>query len=398
MTQYLEKQEYQQIPAGDQREPRLSQHRFITGAIKNFDQKYTMFNRPRWDPEVKKYAPGIYGVLPTKDIDGHRLYDRALQNACWFLEMGFGHTHYVHGTGIYAWDKKAHSDCLRLAEGEKLVDYHIGEMTLRVKKAALTLGADLVGVCRLDRRWIYSRWFNLATLEEGLLKFPDQCTYAIALAMEMDYDMFRCSPNEIEGAASGMGYSKMAFVTGSLAHFIRNLGYTAIPSGNDTGLSIPIAVDAGLGELGRNGLLITRRFGPRVRLAKVFTNMPLAVDRPVQFGVDAFCEVCKKCVDECPSNAIRKEEKTDRPLNVSNSSGVLKWPVNAEHCFKFWSKNNCSCGNCIRVCPFNKHDNWFHTMVKWHVRNLSQFNTIYKWMDDVFGYGKQLKAKDWWAD
>jgi epoxyqueuosine reductase QueG len=87
----------------------------------------------------------------------------------------------------------------------------------------------------------------------------------------------------------------MGFIAPSMARFIQELGYHAMPSGNDTALSIPMAVDAGLGELGRNGILITPKYGPRVRLCKVFTDLPLVHDKPVDLGVQAFCEICKKC-------------------------------------------------------------------------------------------------------
>ncbi|MGD9034145.1 MAG: reductive dehalogenase [Desulfobacteraceae bacterium] len=385
-------------PKEHELERHTSKHKWIVGPVKNFNQKYTMFNRPRWDPKVMDWAGGIYGVIPPKEKDGHSLIDRALQNTGWYLEMAFAHGHIVHGQDLYSWEKQPFSDCLRIPKGKKLVDYDIHEMSRRVKKVAKVLGADLVGICQLDNRWVYSTWFNLHSREEGHLELPEGCKYAIAIAVEMDYDMFKTSPNEVEGAATGLGYSKMAFVAGSLAHFIRDLGYTAIASGNDTALSIPIAIDAGLGELGRNGLLMTPNFGPRVRISKVITDLPLIPDDPIEVGAATFCETCKKCADECPNNAITKGERTDQALNESTSPGVLKWPVNGEKCFQFWSKNNTCCGNCIRVCPFNKPDTAFHRVARWHVKNLPQFNRIYKWLDDACGYGKHLKAEEWWND
>jgi epoxyqueuosine reductase len=377
-------------------ERHTSKNKYIVGEVKRFDQKQTMFNRPRWDPKVASLAEGIYGVIPPKEKDGHTLTDRALQNAGWYVEMAFAHGHMVHGRDLYSWNKRPYSDCLRMPKGEKLVAYDAKEMSRRVKKAARSLGADLVGICELDSRWVYSRWFNLHSREEGPLEVPEGCRYAVAIAVEMDYEMFRTSPKEVEGAATGLGYSKMAFVAGSVAHFIRGLGYTALASGNDTALSIPIAIDAGLGELARNGLLITSKFGPRVRIAKVITDLPLFPDEPVELGVAEFCEICKKCAQDCPSSAIQSGERTDKALNGSTSPGVLKWPVDGEKCFEFWSKNHTCCGNCIRVCPFNKPDTRFHSMVRWHVKNLPQLNRVYKWMDDAFGYGRQLKAKEWW--
>jgi len=86
----------------------------------------------------------------------------------------------------------------------------------------------------------------------------------------------------------------------ALAEAIRMMGYNAIPCKNGTALSIPLAIDAGLGQLGRNGLLITPKYGPAVRIGKVLTDMPLVPDRPIDFGVTEFCQSCKKCAEHCP--------------------------------------------------------------------------------------------------
>ena len=85
---------------------------------------------------------------------------------------------------------------------------------------------------------------------------------------------------------------------------IRSLGYEAIPCGNDTTQSIPLAIDAGFGELGRNGLLITPEFGPRQRICKVLTNLPLVADKPIDFGMQSYCETCHACGFACPAKAI----------------------------------------------------------------------------------------------
>lgn len=373
-----------------------SKNKYIAG-VKRFNQKNVMFNRPRWDPRMIPYADGIYGISPIQNTDGFTLMDRALQNTGWFLEMAYAHGHIVHGKDLYSWEKTPYSDCVRTPKNEKLDGYGPAEITRRVKKVAKFLGADMVGVCELDSRWVYSHWYDLHTREEGVLELPeDSRKYAVALAVEMDYEMFKTSPKEVEGAATGMGYSRMAFVAGSLAHFIRDLGYRAIACGNDTALSIPIAIDAGLGELGRNGILITPKYGPRVRLCKVITNLPLVPDQPIEFGAARFCESCGLCARNCPSQAIQHGVRTTEALNDSTSPGVLKWPVDAEKCFQFWSKIHTCCGNCIRVCPFNKPDTWFHRTVRWHVGNLPQFDRFYRWMDEVSGYGKPISAEEWW--
>jgi ferredoxin len=132
------------------------------------------------------------------------------------------------------------------------------------------------------------------------------------MAVEMDRAFIGSSPDAAAGAATGAAYSKMAYTSFLLAQFIRGLGYAAVPCGNDTALSIPLAVRAGLGESGRNGLLISREFGPRVRLFKVCTDLEIPPDPPAAFGVEAFCGVCRLCVSGCPAKAVGGGEQSEK--------------------------------------------------------------------------------------
>ena len=146
----------------------------------------------------------------------------------------------------------------------------------------------------------------------------------------------------------------MAFILACTGEFIRNLGYKAIQCGNDTALSIPLAIDAGLGELGRNGLLITPQHGPRVRLCKIFTDLPLEPDKPLEFGVKEFCKKCKQCAEHCEAGAISKEDEPSfEAVCRSNNPGVLKWYVDVERCYLYWCENGTDCSTCIKVCPYN---------------------------------------------
>jgi reductive dehalogenase len=212
----------------------------------------------------------------------------------------------------------------------------------------------------------------------------------------MDYQGIQLSPTTLEGGITGFGYSMMAVVANLLATFIRGLGYRAIPCGNDTALSVPLAMAAGLGETGRLGILITEKFGPRVRLCKIFTDLPLSCDTYRPFGVKAFCEKCKKCATYCPGQAITDGEMTGEGHNISNQSGTLKWYVNAEKCFAFWAKNRSDCANCIRVCPFNKPKGIIHDMTRGIIRRTTLFNRFLLWMDDLFGYEKPIHPEKFW--
>ena len=268
-------------------------------------------------------------------------------------------------------------------------------ITQQIKSVAHWLGADLVGICEVNHSWIYSHWGDISASYSGRpayaddpIEIPSWLKCAVVIAVEMDYEAIRRSP-AIQPAPS-LGYSKMAFVAPSLATYIRELGYHAMPCSCGFALMIPLAIDAGLGELGRNGLLITEQFGPRVRICSVFTELPLQVDSPIDIGVQAFCERCLRCAEACPSKAIMSGERTDQARGVSNNINVLKWPIKALNCSRFWDKNKGSCSNCIRVCPFNKPQGWLHSLVRKTVKTTPIFNRFFVKVDRMLGYGKQV--------
>ena len=139
------------------------------------------------------------------------------------------------------------------------------EMARVIKKAAQVFGACGTGISLINHDWIYTN-----RISGEPVSLPEGMKYAIVMLIEMDDYGLAASPAIAGGIATGNGYSRMACATACMSEFIRNLGYRAIASGNDTALSIPLAIDAGLGEFGRNGLLIHPRYGQRVRICKVF--------------------------------------------------------------------------------------------------------------------------------
>jgi epoxyqueuosine reductase len=373
--------------------------RYIAGDVEPFDQKNEMFCRPLWDEKMLELGKKFYMTeVPPRDKPGFRLKDQSIVNAAWHLENTFAQGVAGGRMGMYAWDWEQIYEFPRVPPGLKIDPGDGRAVTNDIKKAAGFFGASLAGVCELDRDWVYSAAFPLSDPKSVPNELPEEYRYAIAIAIEMDYEAIRCSPASPSSAATGLGYSKMAFVAGLLAHHIRGLGYKAIACGNDTACSIPIAIDAGLGELARNGLLITPAFGPRVRLAKVLTDLPLIPDRPIEFGVWDFCLKCEKCAVKCPSNSIAYGEPTDKPNNISNRQGVLRWPINAETCLKFWANNGTDCSNCIRTCPFNKPAGWLHDSVRWGISNFPRLNPLFLWGDDLLGYGRKGIPDRFWAE
>ena len=299
-------------------------------------------------------------------------------------------------SGLYAWEG-ANQKIKHYIEAAIPIENTPAENSRIIKRAARYFGADLVGICHVHPNWVYSHEYNTITTEHYPIELPQDCQNAIVLAIAMDYEKIRTSPTGIAGAEVGRGYSMMAYVANLLALFIRGLGYRAIPCGNDTALSVPLAMAAGLGETGRLGFLITKKFGPRIRLCKVFTDLPLSYDAYRPFGVKKFCEICKKCADHCPSRAITHDEMTTAGHNISNQSGPLKWYVDAEKCFAFWAKNRTDCANCIRVCPFNKPRGKIHDVSRSMIRRKSTvLNHFLIWVDDILGYDKPFPAARFW--
>ncbi len=326
--------------------------RFIVGPIERFDQRNQVFSRACWD---KAYMARVREAQAAPRPSGpEALEGAALQAGAIYVDAtggslvkGYGgYDGHLRGAGgLYSWDDPVGFSRYPISDPTA--------MSGRIKEVARFYGASLVGICRLDPRWVYSRYYDRATQASGEQDLPYR--NAIVMAVEMDWQWIRGSPGFEASAATALGYSRMAEVAASLARYIRALGYPAVPAGNDSAQSIPLAVDAGLGELGRNGLLITPQFGPRQRLCKVFTDLPLEPDQPIDFGAQGFCEKCNICAHSCPAKAIRSGERTAEPTSISNRSGLLRWPVNVTECYLFWQRNGTSCSTCVAVCPWALH-------------------------------------------
>lgn len=347
---------------------------YLDSKYKRFDQKYDMFNRPWWDSNLVHRINNL-PIRKSRNLE-EELKGKSLSWGGIYLDYLSGSYYNGHRSnqqGLYRWDEPTGKLSPNEILETRLKVQDFTDMARQIKLIAFFYGASLCGICRLDKRWVYSKYYESAfqpPWNKPIHKkqnIPDWWRYIIVLAIEMNYDAIKTSPGYEASAEANLAYSKMGFISGSLAAYIRGLGFNAIPSGNDTVLSIPCAIDAGMGQLGRNGLLITRDYGPRVRLCKVITDLPLKPDVPVDFGVDNFCMNCTKCATHCPSKAISFGEKTFDGPTISNNSGTLKHYIDPEKCKMFWITNSgkkpnapyfiplLSCSTCIKVCHLNKY-------------------------------------------
>jgi epoxyqueuosine reductase len=280
------------------------------------------------------------------------------------------------------------------------------EAARTITKVAKYFGAADVGFTRLDKRWFYthSRYGKplvFEDVEEGYVTdekavFPESHKFVIVLTVPMEYKEFMNAPTQLE-VTTNMGYSRMHILAGQLAEFIRGLGWHATPIGNDTTLSVPMAIQAGLGHAGRHGRLITWDLGPLVRILKVFTDLPLPQSELADTGIIRYCEVCKKCAVHCPSHAIPDGLRTFEAVCEANNPGVYKWYGDEEECLRYWNQVGSACSICFRVCSFTKKKGFIHNVVKWFIKNVPTLNPLWVRTDDLFGYGKMSDPKKYWS-
>jgi ferredoxin len=233
-------------------------------------------------------------------------------------------------------------------------------MTWKIKGIARFLGADRVGVCRLNQTYVASHRWDEYMAGSGQPARPIRLghRFAVSLVFRRDYDLVKAGHSYIDGAEGTLVYNRAAVTACQLAAYIRELGYPARAhhEREEQVLQVPIAVEAGLGELGRLGMLLTPDWGPRVRISTVTTDLPLVPDEPVDIGVQTVCSLCGKCAQNCPSGAIPREGQVV-------VRGVRKWAIDPRKCLGFWGsckKKWDDCSLCIAVCPYNRPDTWLN--------------------------------------
>ena len=328
-----------------------------TGPIERVDERDVMFARtdlfryfPEGSPERDEYYSARPDVLE---------YDRRAAE-----ELRLGST-----GGDYEIFCAAPFDLCRAVAREEFVEGEPAaaraaltpeEATRRVKAMALVLGADLVGTGALRSEWVYSHVGRSFGNAEGFPGWGEPVdlsrhTDAVSMGFRMDHDFVATAPEFPTVVATSVAYAIGAHAAVRLARYIRSLGYSARAHHvySYRVLPVPIAVDCGLGELSRAGFLMTKELGLGLRLGTVTTDLPLAHDDPVDVGIQSFCERCEICADYCPSKSIPKGPKTEH-------NGVLKWKLDEEGCYRYWSVVSTDCSVCMSTCPWTKPPTWIH--------------------------------------
>ena len=259
------------------------------------------------------------------------------------------------------------------------------ELSEHLKNLVLKYGAVSAGITALEGYHLYSHRGRKHNYGEPV---DNRHAYALALTVEMDHDFINHAPYARAVLESSRQYVRSGMLALWIARFLRDLGYPARAhiDGEYEVVCPLVARDAGLGEIGRMGLLMTPELGPRVRIAVVTTSAPLEPDRrDEQPSVIDFCKHCKKCAIVCPSHAISLNDR--REIN-----GVLRWQINQQACFAYWTRTGTDCGRCVSVCPYSHPRTSLHNVVRHGIRCSSAFRKVALWMDD-FAYGRKPKPR-----
>ncbi len=261
-----------------------------------------------------------------------------------------------------------------------------------IKALGHYLGADFVGICKLEPWMMYSH-----DEIEGK-PIPVYHDYAVVMLIDQGYETMEGASGDdwISASQSMRAYLRGAEIAGLLAAHCRRMGYSARAHSNAHSEVIhnPAILMAGLGEVSRIGDTMLNPFiGPRSKSVVFTTDLPMAVDAPIDFGLQNFCENCRKCARECPCNAIPFGPKV-------MFNGYEIWKADVEKCTKYRVTNmkGSACGRCMKMCPWNREDTTEAEAWMWRAIAERQAARALAEEDDARGNGARNPVKRWWFD
>lgn len=261
-----------------------------------------------------------------------------------------------------------------------------------VKALGYYLGADFVGICRAEP-WMY---YSHDEVEGKPIEAYHR--YAVVMLIDQGFETMEGASGDdwISGAQSQRAYLRGAEIAGIMAEHLRAMGYSSRTHSNAHAEVVhnPAILMAGLGEVSRIGDTILNPFiGPRSKSIVFTTDFPMTVDRPIDFGLQDFCNKCKKCARECPPNAI-----TFGPKIIFN--GYEIWKADIEKCTRYRVSNpkGSACGRCMKVCPWNTDGLLSHRFATWLAIGVPAARKALVKLDEKLGRGGRNPVKRWWFD
>ncbi len=267
-------------------------------------------------------------------------------------------------------------------------------LTRHIKAAGYFLKADVMGTCKVPESAYYSH-------DKQGNPIDIEYENAIVIVMRKEWKAMHASTGSdwMGDPISFQAYEHLGMVAETIANYIRRLGWDASaqygPSfaNRYSVLLPPLLLAAGVGELSRLGIVLNPYLGPGFKAAAILTNMPLIPDKPIDFGLQSFCQNCKICGQNCPSKAISMGDKV-------MYNGYETWKLDTKRCasFNFTNKNGTMCNRCVKSCPWTNPPTWPHNLVRGmvmrsHLAQLIAIRATY-----LLEPGKDHPDDKWWFD
>ena len=260
-----------------------------------------------------------------------------------------------------------------------------------IKAALYFLGADAVGISRCPD-WTY---YSHNALGDEITPYHNN---AISMVVDQGHETMEGASGDdwIACSQSMRAYLRFSLLGSIISEQIRRLGYSARSHTVLDGevLQPPLLLLSGLGEVSRIGEVILNPYlGPRLKSGVITTNMPLAHDKPIDFGLQNFCNNCNKCARECPSGAI-----TAGPKKMFN--GYEIWKSDSQKCtqYRITQPAGAMCGRCMKTCPWNLEGLFAEAPFRWAASNIPSTAKWLAGLDDKLGNGNINPVKKWWWD
>lgn len=245
------------------------------------------------------------------------------------------------------------------------------KLELKEKILAKLSSHDLIGGFTLiDRRYIN---------EEKDHIFPYDTLLVIGMEMVKDSIMEIPQPTSVSGRIFDFDvYHEGGLLVDQLAGYVRSLGVKCqshIPLKWDINFA-PHAINAGIGNYSTHGLVLTKKWGTRLRFFGISIDLDIPIDKPKDYNFEAFCKKCRMCYKSCPGNAI--------PKDAYDYRGANKRRVSIKRCGDSMSENK-FCGVCLKVCPFNNfgYDKCMETLPSYYHYNVQEKSTNSYETEDV---------------
>ncbi|MDD9920916.1 MAG: 2Fe-2S iron-sulfur cluster-binding protein [Boseongicola sp.] len=276
-------------------------------------------------------------------------------------------------------------------EAEVPVQMSPSTAAANVKAASYFLGIDAVGLSRCPE-WA---WYSHDATGVPIVPPHDQ---AVSMIVDQGFETMEGASGDdwISVAQSMRAYLRFSLLGGVIAKQLRRLGYKAKAHTVMDGevLQPPLLLLSGLGEVSRIGEVILNPFlGPRLKSGVITTDLPMLHDKPIDFGLQSFCEACNKCARECPSGAI-----TAGPKLMFN--GYEIWKSDSQKCatYRITTEGGAMCGRCMKTCPWNLEGLFAEKPFRWAAMTFPAAAKSLAKLDDTLGRGSLNPVKKWWWD